>query len=237
MNGTAFNIPNILTLTNLFCGCCAALFLFNAQPQTAAWFTLASFVCDYLDGMIARALKITSPLGKELDSLADVVSFGVVPGAMFYMLLSGFDDQKIHIEALPGFVLSAFSGLRLAKFNLDTRQTTYFMGLTTPACTVFMLGVTLATWHNTFGMRHFIADNAWLLYLLIPVLSILLLSEIPMFGLKLKSLDLQTNAPLLMVLAILVASAFFLKMLALPLTVLCYIALSVAFRSRVVGKC
>ncbi len=237
MNGTAFNIPNILTLSNLFCGCCAALCLFNAQPQLAIWFTLASFVFDYLDGMIARALNITSPLGKELDSLADMVSFGVVPGAMFYMLLSGFDDQKIHIEALPGFAISAFSGLRLAKFNLDTRQTTYFLGLTTPACTVFMLGITMATWHNTFGMRHFIEDNSWFLYLLIPVLSVLLLSEIPMFGLKLKSLDLQTNAPLLVVLAILLASAFFLKMLALPLTVLCYIALSVVFRSRVVGKC
>lgn len=235
MNGAVINIPNLLTLTNLFCGCCAVLFLLNAQPETAAWFTLTSFVCDYLDGMIARAMKITSQLGKELDSLADVVSFGVVPGTMIYLLLSGFDTQQIHLNALPAFILSAFSGLRLAKFNLDTRQTTYFMGLTTPACTVFMLGVTLAAWNNTFGIGDFIQGNAWLMYVLIPVLSLLLLSEIPMFGLKLKSFDFQSNAPMLALLAILLASVCFLKMLALPVTVLCYIAISVLFRDKVTG--
>ena len=185
--------------------------------------------------MIARAMKISSLLGKELDSLADVVSFGVVPGTMIYLLLSGFDTQQIHIYALPAFVLSAFSGLRLAKFNLDTRQTTYFMGLTTPACTVFMLGITLAAWHNTFGVGDFIQKNTWLMYALIPILSVLLLSEIPMFGLKLKSWDFKSNAPLLALLAILLASICFLKMLALPVTVLCYIAISILYKDKVTG--
>jgi CDP-diacylglycerol---serine O-phosphatidyltransferase len=235
MNCSAYNLPNLLTLTNLFCGCCAVLYLFHGHPETAAWFTLSSFICDYFDGMLARALKISSPLGKELDSLADVVSFGVVPGAMLYMLLANGDTAQIHCAALPAFILSAFSGLRLAKFNLDTRQTTYFMGLTTPACTLFVLGLTLSAGKNLFGIGDFFRSNAWLIYLLIPVLSALLLSEIPMFGLKLKSLDWKSNAPIFAMLTILALSVFFVKILALSITVLCYIAISILFKEKVTG--
>ncbi len=114
-------LPNALTLANLFCGCCALLYTLYWQPETAAWFTAASFVFDYLDGMAARAVKVSSPLGKELESLADVVSFGVVPGAMIYQMLSGsgVGETGVVTAALPAFVLSAFSGLRLGKFNLD----------------------------------------------------------------------------------------------------------------------
>jgi CDP-diacylglycerol---serine O-phosphatidyltransferase len=233
------HLPNFITLCNLFFGCCALLFTLNGAHAEAAWCTAASFLCDYADGMIARALRVSSPLGKELDSLADVVSFGVVPGAMLYMLLknSVYTDAAalstgICLPALPAFVLSMFSALRLGKFNLDTRQTTYFLGLSTPACTVLVLGLTLAVATDRFEIRTF-ALNPVLLYALIGVLSALLVSEIPMFGMKIKKFDLRSNIFNLTFLALFVIALFFLKELALVFIVLLYIALSVLFRKNV----
>ena len=234
MNSTAYNLPNLLTLSNLFCGCCAVLMLFSHRPEIAAWFTIASFLFDYSDGMVARALKISSPLGKELDSLADVVSFGVAPGAMLYLMLSN-GHEGVYTWALPAFILSAFSGLRLAKFNLDTRQTHYFLGLSTPACTVFMLGLTLAFSRNTWGVGDFLTAHNWIIYALIPIFSALLVSEIPMFGLKLRDFDLKNNLPLLGFAVLLGASFFWLHILALPLMVVIYIVLSIIFKNKITG--
>lgn len=235
------HLPNALTLANLFCGCCALLYTFYWQPEMAALFTAGSFVFDYLDGMVARALRVSSPLGKELDSLADVVSFGVVPGAMLYRLLSGdvsitaaFGPSFVELWALPAFVLSAFSALRLGKFNLDTRQTNYFIGLSTPACTVFVLGLTLTAHQNLFGLKEFI-ENQWLLYGLVGVLSGLLVSEIPMFGMKIKGFDWKSNVFNLGFLLLFVVLVFFLKALALSAIIVCYIVLSVVFRNRIVA--
>lgn len=234
------HLPNALTLANLFCGCCALLYTFYWQPDMAALFTAGCFLFDYLDGMAARAFRVSSPLGKELDSLADVVSFGVVPGAMLYRLLSGevsisaaFGDSFIDVYALPAFALSAFSALRLAKFNLDTRQGNYFLGLSTPACTVFVLGLALAAHHDRFGLKVWI-ENSWFLYALIPVLSGLLLSEIPMFGMKIKRFDLKSNIFNLAFLALFIAMIFFLKELALSAIIVCYIVLSLVFRDKIV---
>lgn len=237
------HLPNFLTLTNLFCGCCALLFTFAGQPVTAAWFTLGSFLCDYADGMAARALGVSSPLGKELDSLADVVSFGVVPGAMLYQLLTagqttdsfaGADGiaSSVNLAALPAFILSAFSGLRLARFNLDTRQTSYFIGLSTPACTVFVLGLTLAAHHDRFGAASWI-QNQWLLYVLVALLSWLLNAEIPMFGMKIKRFDLRSNAFNLVFLGLFVGALFFLKELALSVIILIYIVLSLFLKNKI----
>ena len=232
-------LPNALTLCNLLCGCCALLYTLYWQPEIAAWFTAGSFFFDYLDGMAARALKVTSPMGKELDSLADVLSFGVVPGAMIYQLISGapavntvFGASFVQIYALPAFVLSAFSAFRLAKFNLDTRQGTYFIGLSTPACTVFVLGLTLAAHHDRFGLAEMIS-NPWFLYALTGVLSWLLVSEIPMFGMKIKRFDLSSNFINLGFLALFALLVFLLKELALSAIILFYIALSMLFKSKV----
>lgn len=235
------HLPNALTLANLFCGCCALLYTFYWQPEMAALFTAGSFVCDYLDGMTARALRVSSPLGKELDSLADVVSFGVVPGAMLYRLLSGevsitaaFGSSFVETAALPAFVLSAFSALRLAKFNLDTRQANYFIGLSTPACTVFVLGLALAAHHDRFGLAEAI-ENPWFLYGLVGLLSWLLVSEIPMFGMKIKRFDLRSNAFNLMFLAFFAVLIFFLKELALSAIIVCYIVLSLVFKNKIIA--
>lgn len=235
------HLPNALTLANLFCGCCALLYTFYWQPEMAALFTAGSFVFDYLDGMVARALRVSSPLGKELDSLADVVSFGVVPGAMLYRLLSGdvsitaaFGPSFVEVWALPAFVLSAFSALRLGKFNLDTRQTNYFIGLSTPACTVFVLGLTLAAHQDLFGLKEIIG-NQWFLYGMVAVLSALLVSEIPMFGMKIKGLDWKSNVFNLGFLLLFIVLVIFLKALALSAIIVCYIVLSVVFRNRIVA--
>ncbi|MBC7775559.1 MAG: CDP-diacylglycerol--serine O-phosphatidyltransferase [Phycisphaerae bacterium] len=235
------HLPNALTLANLFCGCCALLHTFYWQPEMAALFTLGSFVFDYLDGMVARALKVSSPLGKELDSLADVVSFGVVPGAILYRLLSGdisitaaFGNSLVEIYALPAFILSAFSALRLAKFNLDTRQANYFIGLSTPACTVFVLGLALTAHHNRFGLKDMI-ENQWFLYGLVGLLSWLLVSEIPMFGMKIKRFDWKSNVFNLAFLALFAVLVFFLKELALSVIIICYIVLSVIFKNKIIA--
>lgn len=237
------HIPNALTLANLFCGCCALLYTLYWQPEIAALFTAASFVFDYLDGMVARALKVTSPLGKELDSLADVVSFGVVPGAMLYQMMSGeppitaaLGASFVQVAALPAFVLSAFSGLRLAKFNLDTRQTHYFLGLSTPACTVFVLGLALSVHHNRFGMADLLMENYVLLYGLTAILSALLVSEIPMFGMKIRSAALKDNAINLGFVLLFAVLVYFFKELALSLIIIAYILLSLLLKNRVIAN-
>jgi CDP-diacylglycerol--serine O-phosphatidyltransferase len=234
---SALNLPNILTLSNLFCGCCAILYLFQGDPATAASFTFASFLLDYGDGMAARALKIQSELGKQLDSLADVVSFGVVPGSMLYLLLANTNYEGGMVPlvtwAMPAFIVSAFSGLRLGLFNLDKRQTTYFLGLSTPATTVFVMGVTLAAYENRLGFGDWLLQNKWLVYALIPILSILLISEVPMFGLKLRKKGWASNWPLVLVLSHFVGSYLLFGPLALSLTVLLYTVLSVLLRWKV----
>lgn len=235
------HLPNALTLANLFCGCCALLYTLYWQPEIAALFTIGSFIFDYLDGMTARALRVSSPLGKELDSLADIVSFGVVPGAMLYRLLSGevsiathSGNSLVDIYALPAFALSAFSALRLAKFNLDTRQANYFIGLSTPACTVFVLGLTLTAYHDLFGLKEMI-ENKWFLYGLTALLSWLLVSELPMFGMKIKRFDLKSNQANLAFLGLFVLLIFLLNELALSAIIVCYIVLSVIFKNKIVS--
>lgn len=241
------HLPNALTLTNLFCGCCAFVCTLYGQPVVAALFTAASFACDYADGMAARALGVSGPLGKELDSLADVISFGAVPGAMLYMMLreslcgagwTAYPDAGVqpHLcyAALPAFILSMFSGMRLGKFNLDPRQAHYFIGLSTPACTVLVLGLRLGAWHDRFGLRDTL-QNPWLLFPLVGLLSWLLVSEIPMFGMKIKKLDLKSNALLLGFAALFLVGLFFLKELAFSLVILFYMVFSIVYKNKVVA--
>lgn len=243
------HIPNLLTLSNLFCGCCALMYTLNGFTVTAAWFLLGCFVFDYADGMTARALGIASPLGKQLDSLADVVSFGVVPGAMLFMLLNnGYWDKSIpdnnlmpaywsaniNPAALPAFVLAMFAAMRLGKFNIDTRQSTYFIGLSTPACTVFVLGLALAAYHNRFGLKTTI-ENHWVIYGLIVLLSWLMNSEIPMFGMKIKSFDMRSNAFSMIFLAVFLALVFSLKELAFSAVIIFYVLISIFLKDKVLA--
>jgi CDP-diacylglycerol--serine O-phosphatidyltransferase len=244
-------LPNLLTLCNLFCGCCAVMCVFNGQIVSAAWFLGGSFLFDYADGMAARALHVTSPLGKELDSLADMVSFGFVPGALMYMMIAsdkwgttyhsaGFAwasfPHTISLEALPAFILTMFSGLRLGKFNLDTRQGSYFIGLSTPACTVLVLGLALGIVHNRFGMETWLLHGSpFVFYALTALLSWLLISEIPMFGMKIRQVDWRSNALNLGFLGLFLIMLFTIQELALPAIIVIYIAVSVLMKDKITG--
>ncbi|CAA6802185.1 MAG: CDP-diacylglycerol--serine O-phosphatidyltransferase (EC [uncultured Aureispira sp.] len=193
------HIPNTVTLANLLCGCLALISIFTNQLEMVPFFIGISLLADYFDGLLARLLKVNSPMGRELDSLADMVSFGVVPGAMLYYLMNqtrgiagvDFGDPST-LLGLVGFLVTLFSCVRLAKFNLDTRQTEGFVGLNTPACTIFVLGLLLITLGDLYGMKTFVLNEVFL-YSVAVVLSYLLIAEIPMFSFKFKSLELKGN--------------------------------------------
>ncbi|MEQ8702563.1 MAG: CDP-alcohol phosphatidyltransferase family protein [Phaeodactylibacter sp.] len=191
------HIPNAITLLNLVFGCCALVSILYGQYVTGFGFIVAAVAADYADGLVARLLGVHSELGKELDSIADVVSFGVVPGAIYYQLLLIALEQEgtgaLVYAAVPGFVLSAFSGMRLAKFNLDTRQTEGFIGLPTPSSTMFVTGLMLIYALDSYGMGEWVVRSPIVLYALIALQSYLLVSEIPMFALKFKSLTWAGN--------------------------------------------
>ena len=191
------HIPNIITCCNLLCGCIAATFVLIGEPRydLALAFIIGGAVFDFFDGFAARLLHVSSPIGKELDSLADDITFGLAPGAIVYALIKGIPEPT-NVEwlnaALPyaAFLISAFSALRLAKFNLDERQTTQFIGLPTPANTLFWASLALGSheWiqQNTFSI--------WLLLAGVLLSSLLLISEIPMFALKFKSFGWKGNS-------------------------------------------
>ncbi len=189
-------IPHIITLSNLFCGCCALLAVFHQQYIPVFFFLLIAGFADYGDGLVARWLNLKSELGKELDSLADMVSFGLVPGAILYQLLKqGFDLNNVDglvVAALPAFLITLASAFRLAKFNLDTRQSDSFIGLNTPSCTMFVVGLMLIHNFNSYGLGSFVVQPEFL-YPSIIVLSYLLLAELPMFSFKFKHFKWKGN--------------------------------------------
>lgn len=180
-------IPNTLTCCNLVSGCIATTFAFSANPKLALIWIIIGATFDFFDGMSARLLKVSSPIGKELDSLADDVTFGVAPATIVFSELGvmdypGFLEPLRAIIPFFAFVMAAFSALRLAKFNLDERQTTSFIGLPTPANALF--------WGSLIvGMPKLIECSSWMVLVVMAgvcVSSWLLVSEIPMFALKFK---------------------------------------------------
>jgi CDP-diacylglycerol--serine O-phosphatidyltransferase len=183
-------IPNAVTLLNLFLGSCAVVGVLHRQYTLVFWLFFGSLLADYLDGLLARWLDQPSTLGKELDSLADMVSFGLLPGAILYVLL---DDSLagaagaagLYWPATPAFLLTAFSALRLARFNLDTRQSETFIGLPTPSATIFCVGLMLIVQHNSFGWGSLVHRPGFY-YLTVGLLSYALVAELPMFSLKFK---------------------------------------------------
>ena len=188
------HIPNTLTSCNLISGCIAIVFALSADYTMALTFIVVGAVFDFFDGMSARLLGVSSPIGKELDSLADVVTFGVAPSSMIYTLLltlskSGWNETLAFAIPYVAFVMAAFSALRLAKFNLDERQTTSFIGLPTPANALFW-GALIVGNENVFD------ENSYYIYLLIILVFVsswLLVAEIPMFALKFKHWGWRDN--------------------------------------------
>lgn len=182
------HIPNTITCCNLISGCIATYYAFCAQYQFALLFIIIGAVFDFFDGMSARLLNVSSPIGKELDSLADDITFGFAPSAMIFSYLCTF---HMHITVLPflAFVMAAFSALRLAKFNLDERQALGFIGLPTPANALFW-GSLIA------GAGSWLATIPYICYILLAGVFLscyLLIAEIPMFALKFKHWGWKDN--------------------------------------------
>ena len=177
------HIPNTLTSMNLLCGALGVIFTFKGELNIAFYLMIASAVCDFFDGFAARLLKAFSPIGKELDSLADMVSFGVLPAMMLYRRM--VEGGITNILAYIPLVIAIFSALRLAKFNIDTRQTENFLGLPTPACAMWCGSLIYAADHGVMtsvGMLH----NPYFIPIASIILALLLVSEIPMISIKVK---------------------------------------------------
>lgn len=214
------HIPNAITCANLFSGCVGVVFAFKGEPETAAYFVLLSGIFDFFDGMAARLLRVKSAIGKELDSLADMVSFGFLPGIILYHLLQKTNDYTY----LPylGFVITIFSALRLAKFNTDDRQTEDFIGLNTPMNTLFIVSLPF------IGRDYpWIIYNPYVLCGIIAVNSYLLISEIRIFSMKLNDTSWAANQMKYLFLICSLILGMALKFIAIPFILVLYIVFSI----------
>ena len=188
------NIPNILTCCNLICGCIATGTAFYGNYSWTVLMIMFGAVFDFFDGMVARALGVSSPIGKELDSLADIVTFGVAPSTILFYLFTEVHYPELlisikHLLPYTAFLMAAFSALRLAKFNIDERQHQQFIGLPTPANALFWGSLILGE-HAFLVSQKF---NAIFLLLFMFLFCMLLICEVPMLALKFKNLSWKDN--------------------------------------------
>ena len=216
------HIPNTITCCNLISGCIATYFAFLGQYPMALLFIVIGAVFDFFDGMSARLLHVSSPIGKELDSLADCITFGFAPSAIVFSYLCTF---HIHWPFIPflAFIMAAFSALRLAKFNLDERQAMGFIGLPTPANALF--------WGSLIGgleeSGSFVAANNWWAILLMLFYSCyLLIAEIPMFALKFKTWGWKGNEIKYIFIATCIPLLLFFDISGIAIIIAWYVALS-----------
>ena len=227
------HIPNLLTISNLICGCIALYFTFHNNLVFAAYLIVLAALFDFMDGAAARLLKVSGPMGKELDSLADMVSFGVVPGSIVFNLL---ETSSLSTYSFIALTIPAFSAYRLAKFNVDDRQSESFIGLPTPANCLFFISFPLI---STFQAESFIAEIIEMPEVLIGLtilLSLALVSEIPLFALKFNNLKFTDNKLRFMFIGIAILLLALLQFSAVPLIVLLYLVLSLAFKQTVIRK-
>jgi CDP-diacylglycerol--serine O-phosphatidyltransferase len=224
-------IPNLLTLSNLACGLIALLAIFNEAYLTAAWLMVASLFFDFLDGMTARLLKVNSDLGMQLDSLADLVSFGLSPGFLMFHIIMDYnilnDSAWLSFTALAIPLLSAW---RLAVFNIDHRQTNHFIGLPTPANAIMIFAIALFPEYAMHpGIENFL-QRPLVLSIISLVSAVLLVAPIPMQSLKFKSLAWQPNqSRYLLLLAILILLLVF-GVTALVFVIPLYLVISIIFK-------
>jgi len=230
-------IPNTITSLNLFSGCVAIIITFNFNLKYAALFIFLAAVFDFFDGMAARWLHVKSELGKELDSLADIVSFGVAPGLILFQLMVVSNNCTLFIgpvNLIPfiALLIPVFSGLRLAMFNLDTRQTESFIGLPVPANAMFIASLPLILNQIDQGAEHNdtllagVITNTWFLIGLSVLMSYLLVSEIPLFSLKFKNMQWKGNEYRFLFLLTSLVLLIFFQFIAIPIIVLLYFGLS-----------
>ncbi len=252
-------IPNLLTLGNLFCGCLGCFYIASIinypydLTEKKIWLfvsclTLLSLLFDFADGMTARLWNVESKIGRPLDSLADMVSFGLLPGFMMMFLIHhSLDDNasfifpfsKLDITnpvsfsyELIGLLIPLFSAIRLAKFTIDKTQNHYFKGLAAPANTLFILSL---VWVEVFDSKSFLSpliNNFWALIFTILISCGLLVSNLPMFSFKMKKFSFLDNVCQYILLVIAAILIITLKIAGLPFIIISYIALSIIFSHR-----
>ena len=250
------NIPNLFTLLNLVFGCIAIIYtlqngiVITADAEgallldipekiwMASLFIGLAAVVDFLDGFVARLFNASSEMGKQLDSLADLVSFGVAPGMIIYQFLrlsfaqgeGGIDTSILWLA--PAFILPCAAAWRLARFNLDNSQSFSFKGMPVPAVGIFVASLPLIYWNVNEAWIQELLLNKWFLYGLVVVLSWLMVSNLPLMALKFKDYSIKNNLPKLLLLVIAVVAFVMVKWLAIPITVLAYVLLSLLFKNK-----
>jgi len=248
------HIPNILTLLNLLAGIIAVMLAVSDRLVEAALFVLIGILFDFFDGLLARILNVQAELGKQLDSLADVVTSGVVPGIVMFQLFKrsshkdwmdglsceignwvvfeetamiSLTDSKIHLLPFVGLLLSLAAAYRLANFNIDERQISSFIGLPTPAMALFILSLPVIL---IYGENEFINNlilNKYILIAIVVIFSILMNAEIPLFALKFKNFSLKENTIEVFFLLISILLLIVLNFVAVPIIILLYVLFSI----------
>ena len=229
------HIPNTITCGNLVSGCLSILFLTQNMPVKAALMVFVAGLFDFLDGFVARLLHAQSPIGADLDSLSDVVSFGVAPGFIMCWLMGHAQHPEISLLGLDlmpclAFLLPVFSAIRLAKFNNDATQKTTFRGLPTPGMAIFIAALPLA-----LGQQHHLIDGAlgyWACLGITLVFSFIMVSRLRFFSFKMKSAKWKGNEVQWIFLFVAVISFVIFRWVALPFTMMLYILMSVFFAQK-----
>lgn len=213
------HIPNAITCLNLISGCIGVLMAIQGNYNAVLYCVVASGMFDFFDGFAARLLNVHSPMGLQLDSLADMVSFGFLPGVVLFTMM-GEHTSNVYLPYFS-FMITVFSALRLAKFNIDTRQSIDFIGLNTPMNTFFIISLPF------IAVKYpVLFANNILLILIVPIVSFLLISEIRLFSMKFSSMEWQPNRFKYVFLLLSLILLVFFGLLALPLILIAYILLS-----------
>lgn len=251
-------LPNIFTLLNLFFGCLAIVFILQNEtlflvvdqeaqiqfpnalinkPETIYWasaFIGIAAVIDFLDGLVARIMNVSSEMGKQLDSLADVVSFGVAPAMIVYQFLRlSFAQQEngLDISALwllPAFIIPCAGAFRLGRFNLDEEQSCGFKGVPIPAAGLLIASFPLIYWYSNKPVAVSLLLNEWFWYALIAVIAYLMVSTLPMMALKFRQLSFRKDYPKFILIAIAIVAGVLLQWLAVPVVFVAYVVISLA---------
>ena len=225
----AKHIPNLLTISNLICGCIALYFTFQGKLVFTAYLIGLAAVFDFMDGAVARLLNVSNPIGKELDSLADMVSFGLVPGSVVFHLI---EEDALNQYSFMALLIPIFSAYRLAKFNVDENQNENFIGLPTPANCLVFVSIPLITTFNSESIIAYLVEIPEILLIITVLMSLALVSRINMFSLKFKNFKLQDNKFRFFLITMSIILLTWLEFSAIPIIILLYILMSMVKRTN-----
>ena len=223
------HIPNIITLLNLLCGCTAIVYVAQSDFETAFYFVCLGIFLDFFDGFFARLLNVASPLGLQLDSLADMVTSGVVPGFVMFKMFQNLNTEitTISFYSFFGFLITLGACYRLANFNIDVRQSDSFIGLPTPANTLFIMSLPLILMNSDQEFVKEALSNNYVLMAITLFSAFIMNAEIPLFSLKLKSFNMKVNLLQIVFLLISIILLLFFKFLGVAFVISFYVILSI----------